>query len=111
MSDAKPAVPSGGGNRIIISDWRSHSKGTLKGFFDATLASGMILRGLMLHQRDESRWIGLPAREWTDNQGVKQYSKIVDFTNRAVADRFKDSVLDALDKYLEGLKEEPARRA
>jgi hypothetical protein len=101
MPDAKPAA-AGGGNRIVISDWRPHSKGSLKGFFDATLPSGMILHGLMLHEHDESRWIGLPAREWTNNQGVKQYARIIEFSSRTVADRFKNSMLEALDGFLEG---------
>jgi hypothetical protein len=86
---------------LVISDWKSFVKNTLRGFFSATLPSGMILHHLMLHEKGESRWIGLPAREWTNEQGVKQFSKLVDFTDRATADRFRDAVLAALDKFLE----------
>jgi hypothetical protein len=101
MQDAKPAARNGGGHRdIIISDWKPHQKNTLRGFFTATLPSGLVLSSLMLHEKGDSRWIGLPAREWTNDQGTKQYAKLVDFRDRATADLFRDKVLAALDKYL-----------
>jgi hypothetical protein len=85
---------------IIINDWRPHSDKTLRGFFTATLPSGLVLRDLKLHERAETRWIGFPAREWTNLRGQKQYTQHVDFTSRATRDRFQDAVLVALDHYL-----------
>jgi hypothetical protein len=56
----------------------------------------------MLHQKDHAKWIGYPAREYVDQAGAKQYTRIIEFTDRATADRFRDTVLDALDRYLSG---------
>jgi DMSO/TMAO reductase YedYZ molybdopterin-dependent catalytic subunit len=100
MEPAKPAGPPGG-HRVVIANWKPHEKGSLKGFFTATLPSGLVLHSLMLHERGGSRWIGFPAREWVDQTGTKQYVRFVAFTSRAVADKFRDMVLGALDAYLE----------
>jgi hypothetical protein len=100
MQNAKAAVGNGGHREIIIADWNPRSKNTLKGFFSATLPSGMVLHNLMLHQKGESRWIGLPAREWSNEQGAKQYAKLIEFRDRETADLFRDKVLAALDKHL-----------
>ena len=98
--NAKPAAGNGGHREILISDWKPHSKNTLRGFFTVTLPSGMVLRGLMLHQKDGARWIGFPAKEYTDQQGAKQYARFVEFRDRTTADKFRDSVLVALDKHI-----------
>ena len=87
---------------IVVSDWKPCEKNTLRGFFSATLPSGMVLHRLMLHVKGESRWVATPSREWSDPQGQKQFAKLIEFTDRATADRFRDAVLDALDKYLGG---------
>jgi hypothetical protein len=104
MPDTKPAVTTGGHREIIISDWKPHEKHTLKGFFAATLPSGLKLNSLMLHQKNEARWVGFPSREWTNDQGVKQYAKLIEFRDRGAADRFRDALLGALDRHLEQLR-------
>jgi hypothetical protein len=101
MQDAKPAEGIGGHREITISDWKPHSKNTLVGFFTATLPSGMLLHSLMLHEKGEARWISFPAREWADAHGVRQFAKFIEFTDRRTADKFRDAVLDALDRHRE----------
>jgi hypothetical protein len=61
----------------------------------------MILHSLMLHERNGTQWIGLPAREWTSGQGVKQFAKLIEFRDRAAAARFQNQTLAALDEYLQ----------
>jgi hypothetical protein len=102
MAEAKPAARvDGGGNRDIeIADWKPHRKNTLVGTFSATLPSGMVLHNLMLHEKGEARWIGLPSREWTNDHGQKQYAKLIEFVDWATANRFRDAVLAALDRHL-----------
>jgi len=102
MSTAEIGAASGAPNRgVVIRAWRVHKKNTLEGFLTVALPSGMILHDLTLHQRDEKQWIGMPAREWENNQGEKQYSRIIEFVDRAAADRFQVAVLEALTQYLE----------
>ena len=104
MATNTNAAPGpGGGRKIQIADWKPLSKNTLKGVFSATMPSGMVFHSLMLHERDDGkRWIGLPAKEWTNEQGVKQFSRFIEFTDRRSADRFRDEVLAALDAFLAG---------
>jgi hypothetical protein len=99
--DAKPAAGDGGCREIVISNWRLHQKNSLRAFFTATLPSGLVLHNLMLHEKDCSRWIGFPAREWTSEQGGKQFAKLIEFAARATATRFRDHVLAAIDRHLE----------
>jgi hypothetical protein len=88
-------------NVIAIQDWKPIEKNTLKGTFSAIMPSGMVFHNLMLHEKGSSRWIAFPAREYFDPQGVKQYANFIQFTERDIADRFRDQVLAALDRVLE----------
>jgi hypothetical protein len=42
----------------------------------------------------------VPSREWVNDKGEKQFSKLITFSSRAIADRFRDAILAALDAYL-----------
>ena len=105
--NAKPAAArdEGGGHRkkVQISDFRPLSKHTLKGVFTLRLPSGMIIHGCMLHESNGARWIGLPGKPYTDSSGKQTFSKILEFSDRATADRFRDAVLEALDAHLAGV--------
>jgi hypothetical protein len=97
---AKPAGGNGGHREIIIADWKPHEKNTLKGFFTASLPSGLVFHDLMLHERNGARWIAFPAREWKDAEGNRQFARFVEFSSRKAGERFRDQVLAALDKHL-----------
>jgi hypothetical protein len=96
----KSAVALGGRRNIVIANWEPRIKNTLRGFFSVTLPSGMILHHVMLHESAETRWVGLPSREWINAAGEKQHAKLIDFRDRATADRFKGAVLEALDRHV-----------
>ncbi len=100
MSKAKAGEERAGNRDIQICDWKPHQKHTLQRFFTATLPSGMVIHNLTLHEKGEARWIGLPSREWSNDAGEKQYAKLIEFTDRHIANRFRDQVLDALDVHL-----------
>jgi hypothetical protein len=106
MQMAKPAaaIETNGGHqkKFAVTAWKPYEKGSLKGFFSATTPSGLIFHSLMLHERDGSRWISFPAKEYVDLQGQKQYARFVEFSDRASADRFRAAAIAALDEYLAG---------
>jgi hypothetical protein len=56
----------------------------------------------MLHEKNDSRWISFPAREWKDAEGNKQYARFIEFSSRKASDRFRDQVLQALDEQKPG---------
>jgi hypothetical protein len=88
---------------VQISNWTDFEKNTLRGFFDLTLPSGMIIRGCTLHSKGAERWIGLPAEKFTDEEGRVGWKAIIRFVDRTIADEFRDRVLQALDLHLRPL--------
>ena len=56
------APPRQTGFRVL--EWRQYAKNTLIGFLSLELPSGMVVRGLTLHQRAILAGCGLPAREY-----------------------------------------------
>ena len=84
---------------IAIRNWKPLQKNTLRGFFTIELPSGMIIHEVMLHEKGHSRWIQFSAREYADKEGQKQYRRFIDFSDRSVADHFRDLVLAALDQH------------
>jgi hypothetical protein len=97
-SPSRPAASPG--RTVQIRDFKSLAKNTLHGVFSATLPSGMVIHGLTLHEREGRRWIGLPAREYIDQTGGRQFARIIEFINRTTADRFQAAALEALDRHL-----------
>jgi hypothetical protein len=64
----------------------------------------------MLHEKGDSRWIQFPAREYIDSEGEKQFARFIEFTNRAIANRFRDLVIASLDRHFaEVVKDEQQR--
>jgi hypothetical protein len=81
---------------LSIRNFKPFEKNTLRGFFDVELPSGIILCGCTLHEREGKRWIGLPAKPYTKDDGSQSWVKIVDFADREKAKQFQESVLPAV---------------
>jgi hypothetical protein len=90
---------------IEVQGFRAHRSGTLCGF--ATL----FIRELSLriidcpvHQKNESRWVGLPGKPQLDRDGnVRRdergkalYSAVMEITRREVRDAFSARAIEAL---------------
>jgi DNA-binding cell septation regulator SpoVG len=99
---AKPAGASGGHREIQISDWKAFQKNTLQGFLSLTLPSGLVIHNCTLHQKDGSRWIGLPARQYAKDDGTTSYTPLVEFSTKDARQRFQTAALEALDRYTGG---------
>jgi hypothetical protein len=78
------------GPQARILGFKPFEKNTLRGFFDIELASGLILRGCTLHEKNERRWVGLPAKPYTGNDGGQTWAAIVDFRDKRTAARFQE---------------------
>ena len=95
---------------MVASDWRPLEKGTLLGFFNLELASGLVLRGLTLHDQAGKRWVGLPGRAQVGEDG----KQLVDPTTgkrlwlptvevkRHRREKFQSEALAAVDRMLAG---------
>jgi hypothetical protein len=85
---------------ITILGWRNCQKNTLLGFADVKLPSGIVIRGVGIHQKGERRWLGLPARPYETDSGSTSWAPVIEIPDRETRERFEGLVLDALDKHL-----------
>lgn len=90
---------------FVASNWKALEKNTLKGFFDLTISLGeedlnlvFILRGATYHERDESRWVSMPARPYKDSAGKETWANIVDWPGPQNKREFLSMALEALDR-------------
>jgi DNA-binding cell septation regulator SpoVG len=81
-----------------VTNWKPYTKNTLRGFFTVTLPSGLVIHNCTLHQKQDSRWVGMPSQKFTKEDGTTSYTPVIEFTNREASDRFRDAVLEALDR-------------
>ena len=93
---ARVGVAAGAG--FNVREWKPFEKNTLRGFLSIELPSGMILHGLTVHQKDDSRWVGLPAKEYTKD-GERSWIPQVEFASKAARERFQACVLAAVDAH------------
>jgi hypothetical protein len=90
---------------IQIDSFKPLRSNTLFGFCDITVAEMHLkIRDLAVHEKNNSRWVGLPAKPIITRDGqVKRdernkivYSAILEFTDRETRDAFSDRVIAAL---------------
>jgi hypothetical protein len=115
-TDAAAAVGFGAAPRpasqMRASNWCPLERGSLRGFFDLTPASGLVLRECTLHQGDNGRWIGLPGKSQPDNEGrhrddparpgKKAYMAVVAIPNGERRKAFQAQALATVDRMLRG---------
>jgi|AntAceMinimDraft_16_1070373.scaffolds.fasta_scaffold61780_1 hypothetical protein len=85
---------------IKIESFKEYKKNTLQGFVTVKLTTiGLEIRDITVHNKNDSRWIGLPAKPY-EKDGKTQYSYIVNFYDNNAGDKFQAQVLEGLDEYL-----------
>jgi hypothetical protein len=85
---------------FIISNAKQMRKGTLLGFFDLEMPSGLIVRGAMLFEKNGKRWVGFPSKEWVKADGTKGYMPLLEFADRSISDKFQAQVLPLAERAL-----------
>jgi hypothetical protein len=78
---------------FTVSNAKVIRKNSLVGSFDLQMPSGLIIRGAMLFEKGDKRWVNFPSREWTKPDGTKSYFPLLEFASRDVADSFQRQVL------------------
>lgn len=95
---------------MVATKWAPRERNTLIGTFDLTLLPlGLTIREVAVHQRDNSRWIGLPAKAQIDSNGQLRrdprgkilYVAVLAMTTERARDAFQDDALAALDRLLD----------
>jgi hypothetical protein len=105
---AAPSHPAQAPRQIKASNWVRCAKNTLIGFVDLEVA-GLTLHGCTVHQKGESRWIGLPGRQQLHRDGnilttpktcKPAYSATVSIGDLEARARFQRAALRAVDELL-----------
>jgi hypothetical protein len=87
-----------------LKKWMPHRSGAMHAFFSVELPSGMIVHDLRLMAGKNGFWVAMPAQKQLDRDsnprldanGKPLYSQILEFRDRATADRFGAMVLDVI---------------
>jgi hypothetical protein len=99
MRAPKPAAAA-----VKIAKLVPHRSGSMLAFLSVETASGMIIHDLRLITGRNGTWIAMPSKPQLDRDGNPRldangrptYSQIVEFRDRATADKFRDLVIEAL---------------
>ena len=84
---------------FLVREWRPFERNTLRGFLSLELPSGMIIRDCTVHGKNNSRWVGMPARPY-EKDGAKTWSPLIEFASKEARDKFQACALAAFDKHL-----------
>jgi hypothetical protein len=86
---------------IEVTTFRKYEKNSLKGFVNLLFTGiGLQINDCPVHQKDKKRWINLPSRPYTKEDGSQGYNYIVNFPDKARYAYFQIQALKALDEYL-----------
>lgn len=89
-----------------VVSFRQYEKGTLQGFFELHLDSGLSIRGMTYHTKDDKRWVAFPSKPYEDEHGEVKYQSILYIPDENRWRQFQGLALRALDEVLN--KEEVA---
>jgi hypothetical protein len=65
---------------LEITKFRAVDKNTLRGFLSVRMGNmGLEIRDIAVHEKNGSRWLQMPSRPYTDNQGATKYAFILDW--------------------------------
>jgi DNA-binding cell septation regulator SpoVG len=96
QTSIRRAASSGG---FAVRQFRPFEKNTLLGFLELELPSGLIIHDITLHEKGDSRWVSMPAKQYEKN-GEKTWIPLVEFTSKETRERFQAAALAALDEYM-----------
>jgi hypothetical protein len=90
---------------IKVERFTSRESNTLKGFITVVLEDAkedfeMAIPGFTLHEKDGRRWLEVPGRPPTNPDKDKTWGKCVEFYDKRKERKFKEKVMQELDKYL-----------
>ena len=90
-----------------ISHYKAIGKGAMVASFNLTLPKmgDFQIRGITLFESNGKRWITMPSRAYDDpaDPSKKKYFAYVGFEDRAVNQKFQDSVMKVLDEHIKTL--------
>src|SRR5579863_1605384 len=84
---------------VRIDAVNPYVKNTLLSFVDFTFTEiGLSFKGATVHAKEGRRWIGMPARSYSDADGT-HWVDIIEFDSKEARRRINDAVLAAFDAF------------
>lgn len=78
------------------------NKGALKAKFDVNIGQwGLTIKQCTYFDNGTKRWVNLPTREYTDQDGTKKHIMLVRFNTQELQDRFSKSCLEKVDVLMQ----------
>ena len=88
---------------VRASNLKIIGKNALKATVELTIPKWhLVIRG----EKGDREWVAFPAAEWTDRNGTRKFSNIIEFTDRATAGQFQGAALAAvrmLERFADAL--------
>lgn len=87
---------------IEILKFEMVNKGSLIARFHLKMHKwgGLIIKDCSLFESGDKKWINLPSRQY-EADGKKKYAAYIQYEDRALDDKFKASIMEAVQKYME----------
>lgn len=86
---------------IEVQNINAVNKGSLLATCDVHIIPWqMTLHDVKIFEKGANRWLGMPSKEFTNDQGEKKYTDLVTFDNEGVKNRFRNQIMGAVDKFL-----------
>ena len=94
---------------VVVLEWKPLRRNTLRGFARIQLGS-LRMNEITVHVSNGRKWAGLPARPvlgadgaaQRDDRGKMTYAPLLEWENRAMADRFSAAVVAAIEDQYPG---------
>jgi hypothetical protein len=95
--------------------FKSLARGSLLGFVDLQMDSGLILLGCTYHESHGKRWVNPPGRPQLDadkkpivENGKLAYAPVVDFAEKSIRFKWSAQAVKAIDEHLAAQSKAPA---
>ncbi len=86
---------------IEVQNINPVGKGSLLAVCDVHIKPWCLtLHEVKIFEKGANRWLGMPSKDFTNEQGEKKYTDLITFDNDGVRNRFRSQVMGAVDKYL-----------
>lgn len=87
---------------IEILKFEMVNKGSLIARFHVKMHKwgGLIIKDCSMFESGDKKWINLPSRQY-EADGKKKYAEYIQYEDRAMNDKFKASIMEAVQKYMD----------
>ena len=93
---------------VECTKFKKHESGPLQGFADLYIEKwGVDIHGCAVYSNEKGRWINLPSKEFTNDQGEKKWCPLVKFRVREHGDAFNKIALASIDAWCAANQESP----